>query len=403
MLPILYDFAIVGGGIVGASTAYKLRLKYPDAKIALLEKEQNLALHQTGRNSGVIHSGIYYKPGSYKAKLCFDGRQQLVAFAKENDVPFDACGKIILATTEEEVSRLRGIYERGKENGLDGLKWLSPNEFQEIEPHARGLQAVFVPQTGIIDFKDAVQKMKQRLLERPQNKVLTNFEVLSFTKTENKTVLKSRNASVEANRVIFCGGLQADHLAEKDGLKLDVRTIPFRGDYYDLTETGKPKVRNLIYPVPDPAFPFLGVHFTRMTDGSVECGPNAVFGFKREGYQRHSFDLADTANALGFAGTWKMFAQHWRMGLHEQQRAWSKNLFLKALQKLIPDLTASDIARSRSGVRAMTLKTNGEMVDDFLFEQTERHLHVLNAPSPAATAGLAIADVIVKKLEGLEA
>jgi len=402
MLPILYDFAIVGGGIVGASTAYKLRLRFPDDQIILLEKEAELARHQTGRNSGVIHSGIYYKPGSYKAKLCFNGREQLVTFAQQNDVPHDVCGKLILATTEEEVTRLNAIYSRGLENGLNGLKLLTQKEFQEIEPFARGLAAVFVPQTGIIDFKDAVQKMKLRLLERPQNKVHTNFHVSGISKSANTTELKSKTGSVEAKRVIFCGGLQADFLAELDGIKLDIRTIPFRGDYYDLTETGKTKVRNLIYPVPDPAFPFLGVHFTRMTDGSVECGPNAVFGFKREGYQRHSFSLADTTNALAFGGTWKLFAQHWRMGLHEQQRAWSKPLFLKALQKLVPDLSAADIVRSRSGVRAMTIKSTGEMVDDFLFEQTERHLHVLNAPSPAATAGLAIADVIVEKIKGVE-
>jgi L-2-hydroxyglutarate oxidase LhgO len=402
MLPILYDFAIVGGGIVGASTAYKLLMQFPDVKIVLLEKEAELARHQTGRNSGVIHSGIYYKPGSYKAKLCFNGREQLVAFAQQNDVPFDVCGKLILATTEEEVARLNAIYSRGLENGLNGLKLLTPKEFQEIEPFARGLAAVFVPQTGIIDFKDAVQKMKLRFLEQPQNKVLTNFHVSGISKSANTTELKSKTHRIAAKSVIFCGGLQADHLAELDGVKLDIRTIPFRGDYYDLTETGKTKVRNLIYPVPDPAFPFLGVHFTRMTDGSVECGPNAVFGFKREGYQRLSFSLADTTNALAFGGTWKLFAQHWRMGLHEQQRAWSKPLFLKALQKLIPDLSAADIVRSRSGVRAMTIKSTGEMVDDFLFEQTERHLHVLNAPSPAATAGLAIADVIVEKIKGVE-
>lgn len=398
MLPILFDFAIVGGGIVGAATAYKLSVAYPNARIVLLEKEKHLATHQTGRNSGVIHSGIYYAPDSYKARLCVDGRQQLVAFAKENNVPHDVCGKIILATTEDEVVRLKGIFERGKANGLNGLKWLSPPEFQEIEPYTRGLQAVFVPQTGIIDFKVAVEKMKQRVLESPLNVVLTGFHVIAIEKSAKTTVLKSKTASIEANRVIFCGGLQADRLAALDGVKINVRTVPFRGDYYDLTDTGKNKVRNLIYPVPDPDFPFLGVHFTRMTDGTVECGPNAVFGFKREGYQRYSFRFKDAANALTFSGTWKLFAKHWRMGLHEQERAWSKPLFLKALQKLIPDLKERDIVRSRSGVRAMTLTAEGNMVDDFFFKQTERHLHVLNAPSPAATACLAIADVIVEKL-----
>ena len=397
-LPKVYDYAIVGGGIIGASVFYKLALKYPEARICLLEKEKRFSDQQTGHNSVVIHSGIYYKPGSYKAKLCFNGREQLVAFAKQHDVPHDVCGKIILAITEEEVERLQVIYERGLENGLDGLKLLDEPEFREIEPYARGLKAIFVPQTGIIDFRAAVGKLIELSTVNKTNHAFTGWEVSGIEKKEDYTFLRNGKEKIAAKNVVFCGGLQADRLARLDGLNPAIKTVPFRGDYYDLTETGKAKVRNLIYPVPDPAFPFLGVHFTRMTDGSVECGPSAVFGFKREGYSRSSFSLKDTADALGYSGTWKLFRHHWRMGLHEQQRAWSKSLFLQALQKLIPSLKPEDIVRSRSGVRAMTLKPNGEMVDDFMFEQTDRHLHVLNAPSPAATAGLAIADTIVEKL-----
>jgi L-2-hydroxyglutarate oxidase len=401
-LPNVYDFVVVGGGIVGAATFYKLSLKYADASICLLEKEDKLANHQTGHNSGVIHSGIYYKPGSYKAKLCFNGREQLVAFAKEYNVSHDVCGKIILATTEEEVTRLQGIYQRGQENGLQGLQWLDTKEFQEIEPHARGLKAVFVPQTGIINYRAAVDKMVALGAAPKQNTVKRSWQLVTIVHQKGHTELSNARETITAKQVIFCGGLQADRLARLDGLNPKIHTVPFRGDYYDLTETGKHKVRNLIYPVPDPAFPFLGVHFTRMTDGTVECGPSAVFGFKREGYKRSSFSLKDTADALGYAGTWKLFAQHWRMGLHEQRRAWSKKLFLAALQKLIPDLKPEDIVSSRSGVRAMTLKPDGEMVDDFLFLQNDRHLHVLNAPSPAATAGLAIADTIIKKSLGMK-
>jgi L-2-hydroxyglutarate oxidase len=394
-----YDFVVVGGGIVGAATFYKLHLKFPDASICLLEKEKKLAAHQTGHNSGVIHSGIYYKPGSYKARLCFAGREQLVAFARENDVPHEVCGKIILATTQDEVERLHGIYERGRENGLNGLQWLDEKQFQEIEPYAHGLKAVFVPQTGIINFRAAVDRMVELATQGAKNESRTDWQVKSIVRGNDHTKLSNGRETIFARHVIFCGGLQADRLAQLDGLKPKIHTVPFRGDYYDLTNSGKHKVRNLIYPVPDPAFPFLGVHFTRMTDGTVECGPSAVFGFKREGYGRSSFSFKDTADALGFSGTWKLFAKHWQMGLHEQRRAWSTPLFLEALQKLIPDLTANDIVRSRSGVRAMTLQPNGDMVDDFLFLQHERHLHVLNAPSPAATACLAIADVIVGKME----
>lgn len=394
----IFDFVVVGGGIVGASVFYKLSKYYPDARICILEKETRWAGHQTGHNSGVLHSGIYYKPGSYKANLCISGRAQLVAFAEAHEIPHDVCGKIIVATNTEEVARLEHIYKRGIENGLDGLKLLDPQEFQTIEPYARGLKAVFVPQTGIIAFGAVVEKLVALGAQQKNNVAITGFPVIGIEKKTSHTVLHSNSQTVMGKQVIFCGGLQADRLAYLDGLKPRIKTVPFRGDYYHLTDAGKHKVRNLIYPVPDPAFPFLGVHFTRMTDDSIECGPTAVFGFKREGYTRSAFNLRDTADALAFSGTWQLFAKHWRMGLHEQIRAWRKPLFLAALQKLIPALDPADIVRGRSGVRAMTLKPNGEMVDDFLFEQSERHLHVLNAPSPAATAGLAIADTIIEKL-----
>jgi len=395
----MFDIAIVGGGIVGMATAYKLSLKHPDLQIVLLEKEPVLADHQTGNNSGVIHSGIYYIPGSSKAENCRNGRHQLVAFAQEHGIPHDICGKIILATTEEEVGRLKGIYTRGKQNQIEGIKLIDDIEIAQLEPHAVGLEAIHVPCTGIIDFRAAVNKMAELFLKQGKNQVKIGWRLEGITKNARSSILFNGSEKVEAARVIFCGGLQADRLAKLDGLNPEVATVPFRGDYYELTPQGKHKVKNLIYPVPDPAFPFLGVHFTRMTDGSVECGPNAVFGFKREGYNRTSFDVKDTSEALAFSGTWRLFAKHWRMGLHEQQRAWSKKLFLEALKKLIPSLEMQDIKRARSGVRAMTLKPNGAMVDDFLFLQQDRHLHVLNAPSPAATACLAIADNIINQLD----
>ena len=395
-----FNVGIVGAGIVGLSTAYKFQLKYPHLKLALFDKEDHVSAHQTGRNSGVIHSGIYYKPGSYKALNCVNGRKQLVAFAKEYNIPHDVCGKIILATKQEELPLLESIYERGIQNGIEGIEMIGPESIRDLEPYARGLQAIHVPVTGIIDFPAVCRKLAELIQAiNPESKIFLNTTVLDAFEEDGKQGLITSKGKYELENTIFCAGLQADKMLKKQHLHSEVAIVGFRGDYYELTQAAKHKVRNLIYPVPDPAFPFLGVHFTRMTDGSVECGPNAVFSFKREGYSRTSFNLKDTVEALRFPGTLKLFARHSKKGIDEYQRAFSKQKFLKELQKMIPDLKMEDIQRARSGVRAQALKPDGSLVDDFKIEKAPHTIHVINAPSPAATAGLAIGDHILKMAE----
>jgi L-2-hydroxyglutarate oxidase len=397
-----FDLGVVGAGILGLATAYKFQKKYPHLKVAVFEKEAIVSAHQTGRNSGVIHSGIYYKPGSYKAKNCMDGRQQLVAFAKEHGISHDVCGKIILATKKTELPILQGIIERGTANGLTNLRMIGPDEINEYEPFAKGIQAIHVPQTGIIDFKGLCEKLAQLIVQiNPESRIVLNAHVTgSFNEDGQSGLLTSQGKFIVAKKV-FCAGLQADRMAAMEGLKLNVAIVGFRGDYYELAENAVHKVKNLIYPVPDPAFPFLGVHFTRMTDGSIECGPNAVFSFKREGYSRTAFNLKDTVDALSFPGTLKLFKKHTAKGIDEYKRAFSKKRFLAELQKMIPSLTTDEIVTARSGVRAQTLTSEGTLVDDFYMEQTGNSVHVINAPSPAATAGLAIGDEIVSRIEAI--
>ncbi len=397
---MIYDAIIIGGGIVGMATAYKYQLKFPEHQILVLEKESDFAMHQTGRNSGVIHSGVYYKPGSRKARTCTNGRLQLEAFAKEHNVAYDNCGKVIVATQPEEVSRLDVIMERGIENGLDGLKWLNADEIKAIEPECSGIKGIRVPQTGIIDYVGFVKALRDQILKlQPKSQILVDSEVVAIAGDSKGKTIKTQSNSYSGKLLISCGGLQADRLAKLDGLQPKVRIVPFRGDYYDLTESGIPKVKHLIYPVPNPEFPFLGVHFTRMIHGGVECGPNAVFSFAREGYSKTSFSLKDSIQSLGFGGTWKLFAKHWKHGMGEYHRAFSKAAFLKALQRLIPSLTDEDITPARAGIRAQALDSKGQLVDDFSFAKGENSLHVMNAPSPAATACLAIADEILEELE----
>ncbi len=391
-----WDVVIVGGGIVGAATMYKLQTRFPAKRILLLEKEPHLADHQTGNNSGVIHSGIYYKPGSYKAKTCVQGRRELVAFAKQHGIAHDICGKIIVAMEPDEVPRLDNIWERGQQNGIEDMERIDADRIREIEPHCTGLAGIRIGCTGIIDFRATTNKLAElaRTLN-PASEVHTGEEVLRTKETGGVSEVLTNKTIYRSRVVIFCGGLQSDRLAKMDGASLPERIVGFRGDYYELTPQAKHKVKHLIYPVPDPRFPFLGVHFTRMTDGSIECGPNAVFTFKREGYGKTDFSLADTWDALTYGGTWKLFFKNWRYGLDEYRRAFSKKLFLKTLRRLIPSLTMDDIHPGRAGVRAMLLGTDGEMVDDFRIERRGQHIHVLNAPSPAATACLAIGEEIV--------
>ena len=394
MQNIQFDIAIVGGGIVGLATAYQLQKEFPTLNIVVFEKEKELAFHQTGRNSGVIHSGLYYKNGSLKAKNCVDGRKDLIEFAKENKVEYDICGKIVVAINSVEAERLEGLKANGEKNGLKGLALLSPEEFKKIEPNVEGLKALWVPESGIIDYKGITNKLAEQVLViNPNSKVITGCEVFDY----NANTIQTSKGEFKVKHIIFCGGLFADRLAIKDKVKLDMQIVGFRGDYYKLTERAKSKVNHLVYPVPNPEFPFLGVHFTRMTNGDIECGPNAVFTFKREGYSKTDFSLKDTLQALGFSGTWRLFINHWKFGLAEYRRAFSKSLFLKELQKMLPSLKMEDIVESRSGVRAMALGSNGEVIDDFKIIKNKKNIHVLNAPSPAATACLSIGKQIMEE------
>jgi L-2-hydroxyglutarate oxidase len=395
-----YDIAIVGGGIVGAATLYKLQLKYPKLNILLLEKEDMLANHQTGHNSGVIHSGLYYTPGSLKAKNCVEGRHELVAFAKEHGIPHDVCGKVVVATKESELPYMDKIFNNGIENKIEGIRKITSEEIKEIEPHVKGIAGIHVPCTGIIDFRAATEKMVElALLKNPESKLLLKHEVTGIIKKEDYSIIETNKGNFEASNLVFCAGLQADRLAKKDGVKLKEKVVGFRGDYYELTDAAKHKVKHLIYPVPDPQFPFLGVHFTRMTNGDIECGPNAVFTFKREGYGKTDFSFRDTWDALTYKGTWRLFFKNMKYGIDEYRRAFSKKLFLKTLQVMIPDLTMEDIRPGRAGVRALLLREDGDTRDDFRIEYQGNSIHVLNAPSPAATASLAIGGYIAEEAE----
>ena len=392
MEELKFDVAIVGGGIVGLATAYKLQLKYPKLCLAVVEKEDSLAFHQTGRNSGVIHSGLYYKPNSLKAKNCVNGRKQLVEFAKNNNIDYDVCGKIVLATNKREAKKVLQLKINGEKNGLKDLKILDSNELKEIEPNAVGKSALYVPESGIIDYKQTTKKFAEKITSiNNKSKIILSCEVFNF---KNDYLLTSKGKIYTKNN-IFCAGLFSDRLAGKDNLKTNMKIVSFRGDYYKIKESSKHMIKNLIYPVPNPEFPFLGVHLTRMTNGSIECGPNAVYSFKREGYSKFSFNLMDTIESLFFIGTLKLFINHWKFGLNEYKRSFSKRLFLRDLQKLVPSLMLNDLEKGKSGVRAMALGRDGDVIDDFKIIKNNKNIHVLNAPSPAATACLAIADNIV--------
>lgn len=393
-----FDIAIIGGGIVGAATFYKVQKQNPTLLIALFEKEDILADHQTGHNSGVLHSGLYYKPGSLKAKNCIEGRKELVEFAKEHAIAHDVCGKVVVATQESELANMERVYQTGLENKIEGLKKISAAEVKEIEPFVESIGGLWVPCTGIIDFRAATRKMVELTLAiNPESKVFLSHEVQSISKKDKASILNTNKGDFEARYLVFCAGLQADRLARKDGVQLKEQVVGFRGDYYELTHEASHKVKNLIYPVPNPDFPFLGVHFTRMTDGEIECGPNAVFTFKREGYGKTDFSFRDTWDALTYKGTWKLFFNNMAFGINEYRRAFSKKLFLKTLQRMIPSLTMEDLKPGRAGVRALLLAQDGDTRDDFRIEYHGNSIHVLNAPSPAATACLAIGEYIANE------
>lgn len=390
------SFIIIGAGIVGLATALKLKEKLPEAKITILEKEEGVSRHQTGNNSGVIHSGIYYKPGSLKAKNCVTGYKMLLEFCNENNIEYNLCGKVVVATNENEIEYLRTFYQRGIENGLENLKILNEKELKEFEPNVNGIAGIHVPQTGIIDYKIVSEKMKDVLLLK-NVEIIFNEEVVGIESHNSIQKIITKSNSYEANFIISCAGLQSDRVASFTEENLNVRIIPFRGEYYKLKDSAKHLVKTLIYPVPDPNFPFLGVHFTNLIDGGVEAGPNAVFSFKREGYSRTSFNFKDTIQSLTWPGFIKVAKKYWRTGMGEFYRSFSKKAFVKALQKLIPKISESDLSKGGAGVRAQACDKTGGLIDDFYLIENGNIIYVLNAPSPAATASLAIGDYIANK------
>ncbi len=392
-----YDFIIVGAGIVGLATALKLLEKKSKQKILILEKENQIAAHQTGNNSGVIHSGIYYKPGSLKAKNCVSGYNMLLDFCNKHNVKYDLCGKVIVAFDKSELNYLDILMERGNANGLKNLRKISKEEISEIEPHVNGLEGIFVPQTGIIDYKKVSEKYVEVFLSNG-GIINLNEQVIDFRESSSYVEVVTTKGNYAANAVITCAGLHSDVIAKRTEHKLDLKIIPFRGEYYKIREERKYLVNNLIYPVPDPAFPFLGVHFTRMIDGGVEAGPNAVLAFKREGYKKTDFSIKDTYEILTWPGFQKVAKKYWRTGFGEFYRSFNKKAFVKALQRLVPEINEEDLIPGGSGVRAQACDRTGGLLDDFSIIKNTRILHVCNAPSPAATSSLAIGEHITSEV-----
>lgn len=392
------DLVVVGAGIVGLSTAWRFSQRFPNKHIVVVEKESRVAFHQTGRNSGVIHSGIYYKPGSFKAKNCVEGRRQLVSFCQKHAVAHEVCGKVIVAISETERERLHQIYERGQKNGIENMSLISRKEMLEIEPHVRGVEAVRVGCTGIVDFAGVCRKLKE-LLEQGGHELRFNTKVTGVTNKGGEKIVHTNQGEIKTRWLINCAGLQSDLVARSAHVDPGLMIVPFRGEYYELKPEYEYLVKHLIYPLPNPDFPFLGVHFTRMALGGIECGPNAVFAFKREGYGKLQIDVKNTAEVVAYSGFRKMAAKHWRMGLDEYKRSFFKAAFVRGLQSLIPEIRAEYLKPSPSGVRAMALKPDGEIVDDFHFVPASGEVHVLNAPSPAATSGLSLGAEIVRFAE----
>jgi (S)-2-hydroxyglutarate dehydrogenase len=392
------DVAIIGAGIVGLAASLQLVRRFPGIKVLTLDKEKEVAAHQTGHNSGVIHSGLYYRPGSLKARLCVEGRDAMVAFCREHGVPHEVCGKIIVATEERELPGLHELLRRGHENGVPGIRELDAGQIREIEPYAAGLSGIHVPSTGITDFKLVAQKFAEIFAEA-DGEVLLNHRVERIAHHERGVILETASGTVDARYAVNCAGLHSDVIARMAGAPLGLRIVPFRGEYFDVAPSKHHFLKGLIYPVADPRYPFLGVHFTRRVGGGVHAGPNAVFSFEREGYSRTAFNLRDTISTALFPGFWKMAGRYWKSGLGEMYRSWNKHAFTAAAQKLIPALTGNDLLRDGSGVRAQALDSSGNLLDDFYFAWDQHILHVGNVPSPAATASLVIGREIVARLE----
>jgi L-2-hydroxyglutarate oxidase LhgO len=393
-----FEVIVVGGGIVGLATGLKLLERKPGLKLCVIEKEKELAAHQTGNNSGVIHSGLYYKPGSSKAKTCVEGARRMVEFCQQHKIPHEVCGKVVVATSEAELPALAELLRRGQANGVPDIEEIGPERLREIEPHTSGIRALWVPGTGITDYAAVCRKYAE-LITAAGGSVRTGARVLGIRQqngTGAEQIIGTSAGDFSTKLLVNCGGLHSDRIARLGGAKPEAKIVPFRGEYYKLFPASKHLVKGLIYPVPDPRFPFLGVHFTRMIDGGVECGPNAVLAFKREGYTRTSFSLRDTFETLTYPGFWRMAFKYWRMGLGEMHRSFSKPAFVRALQKLLPEIKSADLEDGGAGVRAQALLPTGAMVDDFQIVRKAGAVHVLNAPSPAATASLCIGEQIAE-------
>ena len=393
-----HDVVVIGAGIVGLATALELTRRHPGISLVVLEKESRVAAHQTGRNSGVIHSGLYYKPGSYKAKMCVAGAAEMVAFCRQHSLPIDICGKVVVATNEDELPALNELHSRGVANGVAGLRLIGPEEIRKLEPHASGIRGLHVPGTGITDYAMVAAKHAELIISAG-GELKLGTRVIGVSVRANDTVIETTSGEFSARHVINCAGLHSDVISRLAGADLNLRIVPFRGEYYELVPAKHDLVRGLIYPVPDPRFPFLGVHFTRRVHGGVEAGPNAVLAFKREGYSKASFSIPDAFGTALFPGFWKMASRNWKHAVGEYYRSFSKPAFVRALQKLLPELTASDIHPGGCGVRAQAIDCDGKLVDDFRFVHTGNIIHVCNVPSPAATASLVIGREIANLLD----
>jgi L-2-hydroxyglutarate oxidase len=389
-----FHVIIIGGGVVGLAVGLEITRRFPHLRLLVLEKEDGVARHQSGHNSGVIHSGVYYKPGSLKARLCVSGAASMVEFCREHGIPHQVCGKVIVATSADELPRLESLRHRGEANGLTGLHLIGAEELREIEPHARGLQALVVPSTGITDYALVCEKYAE-LISAAGGTVLTSARATSIRRLADEIVIETPRGAFSTSALINCAGLYSDRISRMAGDDPGVMIVPFRGEYYDLRPERASLVKALIYPVPDPRFPFLGVHFTRRISGKVDAGPNAVLALAREGYRHTDINLRDLASSIVFPGFWRMARQHWRNGLDEWRRSLSKPAFVRALQRMLPEVCDSDLVPGGSGVRAQALKPDGALVDDFQFVPSGKVLHVLNVPSPAATASLTISKAIV--------
>jgi len=391
------ELLIIGAGIVGLATALEFTRRFPGRRVLVVEKEDRVAAHQTGHNSGVIHSGIYYRTGSLKARNCVAGCASMKRFCTEHGIPFEECGKLVVATTPEEVPRLKQLYERGIANGVQGLRLLDRDEFRELEPHANGICALHVPSTGIVDYKDVAAKYAERILDAG-GELVFRAKVIGLRDDGDSNIVETSAGAFRATYAINCAGLYSDAITRLAGCKTDLEIIPFRGEYYEVKPERRHLVRNPIYPVPDPRFPFLGVHFTRHIDGSVEAGPNALLALRREGYAGTEPDITEAVEMLRWPGFWKMAWKFWQKGAAEQYRSWIKPAFTRALQQMVPELTEEDLVPGGSGVRAQAVDRNGNLLDDFCFIHSRRMIHVCNVPSPAATASLEIGREVVDML-----